>query len=190
VRGVPAALPWSIAALAIIALGALMAGRSYGSREATAAPVPLGASRAPDISSMSPEERAQRLFTRVIAYASAGRDDSAAVFALMAQGAFAALAPLNTHHRFDIGLIAFAVGDMAAAAAQADSIVADEPENLLGLALGMQSADVGGDTLKRNAFARRLLAAEPREKERKAPEYLKHESELRAAIEAAKGRGS
>jgi hypothetical protein len=184
-------LPWSIAGLAVIALIALFAGRTYGSRQVAAAPaIPLGAARAPDISSMTPEEQAQRLFSRVIAYASAGRDDSAAFFAPMAAGAFAALAPLSTHHRFDVGLIAFAIGDMAGASAQADTIIAAEPENLLGLALAMQSADVGGDTVRRNVFARRLLAAELREKARNLPEYKKHDGELHAAFEAAKGHGS
>lgn len=189
-RGV-SILPWSIAGLAAIAFVSLLAGRSYGRRSAE--PVvrdATGAARAPGISGMSPEERAQRLMSRVIAYASAGRDDSAAFFAPMALGAFAALAPLDQHHRFDVGLIAFAVGDMQTAAAQADSIVAVEPANLLGLALGMQSADVEGDTVRRDTFARRLIAAESREAGRKLPEYRKHESELRAAIDAAKGRGS
>jgi hypothetical protein len=184
-------LPWSIAGLAVIALVSLLVGRSYGRRDAESAPrAPVGIARAPDISSMSPEERAQRLFTRVIAYASAGRDDSAAFFAPMAMGAFAALEPLDAHHRFDLGLIAFAVGDMRTASAQADSIIAAEPSNLLGLALAMQSADVGGDTVKRDAFARRLLDAEVRETPRKLPGYSKHESELRVAIEAAKARRS
>jgi hypothetical protein len=139
---------------------------------------------------MTPDERAQRLFSRVIAYASAGRDDSAAFFAPMATSAFAALAPLNTHHRFDVGLIAFATGDMTAAAAHADTIIAAEPENLLGLALAMQSADVGGDSARRNSFARRLLAATQRELARNLSEYQVHHGELRAALEAAKGYGS
>lgn len=184
-------LPWSVALLAVIALVAMVAGRSYGRRQsASAAPGSAGAARAPDISSMSPEERAQRLLTRVIGYASAGRDDSAAFFAPMAMGAFEALAPLSSHHRFDLGLVAFAVGDMTTAVAQADSIVAAEPDNLLGLALAMQSADVAGDTARRNAFGKRLLAAESAETARKLPEYAKHESELRAAIESARSRKS
>ena len=183
-------LAWSVAGLAVIALVGLLGGRAYGSRRSGEPHVPLGTTRAPDISSMSPEERAQRLFSRVIAYASAGREDSAAFLAPMALGAFEALAPLNAHHRFDVGLIAFAIGDMATASAQADTIIAGEPTNLLGLALAMQSADVGGDAPRRDAFARRLVAAETTELNRKLPEYIKHETELRAAIDAAKGQRS
>jgi hypothetical protein len=181
------ALPWSIAGIVVIAFVALLGGRAYGGRN-VAAPgqIPLG--RAPDISSIPPEERAQRLFTRVMAYASAGRDDSAAFFAPMAIGAIEALAPLNTHHRFDLGLVSFVIGDMRTASAHADSIVAQEPANLLGLALGMQSADVLADTARRDAFARRLLAAEQTEMRRQLPEYVKHDAELRSAIETAKGR--
>jgi hypothetical protein len=44
--------------------------------------------------------------------------------------------------------------------------------------------------VKRNSFARRLLAAERRETSRNLPEYVEHESELHAAIEAARGYGS
>ena len=113
--------------------------------------MPLGAGgvvQAPDISSMSPDERADRLFNRVMRLSSEGKADSAAFFGPMALGALEALAPLNAHRRYDMGLVALVSGDVSRATAQGDTILAERPTHLLGLALAARAADARGDATR------------------------------------------
>lgn len=185
------ALKWGVPAIAIIALIALSVIR-YGSRGPTADSgdrVPLGARgvvQAPDISSMSPDERADRLFNRVMRLSSEGKADSAAFFAPMAMGALEALAPLNAHRRYDMGLVALVSGDVSRASAQGDTILAQRPTHLLGLALAARVADARGDATAGRNFRRRLLAAESAERRRALPEYADHDADIRAAVELAR----
>jgi hypothetical protein len=145
--------------------------------------------RAPDISSMSPQERADRLFQRVMEYSSAGKADSVQFFAPMAIGAIEALAPLSAHQRYDLGLLGLVAGDAGIAVAQADTILQTEPRHLLGLSLAARAADVRGDAAAKSAFNTRLLAAESMERARNLPEYREHASDLLAAISAARTPG-
>ena len=55
--------------------------------------------RAPDISSMSPDERASRLFDRVMRYGEQGKIDSLKIFAPMAIEAYDMLGPPDAHDR-------------------------------------------------------------------------------------------
>lgn len=196
--GIGAILPWGVAAIALVALIALLAGQYFGGREAApavaappgaapAGPVAGGnAGPAPDISQMSPQERADRLFFRVMDYSARGLADSATFFAPMALGALEAVEPRTIHHRYDIGLIGLVTGDGTLAAAQADTILREAPTHLLGLALAARAADARRDTVARNRFEAQLLANEAAERRKQLPEYLDHERDLQLAIETAK----
>ena len=183
---------WVVPGVAVAALLVLSVWTaSTGRTPAAASPeLPLGAMRggatAPDISSMTPEERADRLFNRVMRLSSEGKADSAAFFASMAMGAIESLGPLDAHRRYDMGLVALVSGDAARARAQADSILAGRKTHLLGLALAARAAAARGDAAAGRAFQRRLLAAEAAEKAAALPEYTDHEADVRAAIEAAR----
>ena len=185
------ALKWGVPAIAIIAL-IMLSGIRYGSRTPgveSGERVPLGAGgavQAPDISSMSPDERADRLFNRVMRLSSEGKADSAAFFGPMALGALEALAPLNAHRRYDMGLVALVSGDVSRATAQGDTILAQRPTHLLGLALAARAADARGDPTASRNFRRRLLAAESAERQRALPEYADHDADIRAAVELAR----
>lgn len=187
------ALKWGVPAIAIIALIAISVIR-YGSRGPAADSgdrVPLGAGgvvQAPDISSMSPDERADRLFNRVMRLSSEGKADSAAFFGPMALGALEALAPLNAHRRYDMGLIALVSGDVSRATALADTILSERPTHLLGLSLAARAAEARGDATASRNFRRRLLAAEPAERQRALPEYADHDADIRAALDLARKR--
>src|SRR5437773_191904 len=93
--------------------------KSTWSREHGAVCVQL---RAPDISQMSPDERANRLFNRVMILAEAGRNDSVRFFLPMALGAYSQLPTLDADARYHMGLLQLAGGDPSAALAQADTI--------------------------------------------------------------------
>ena len=98
-------LPWSIAAIAVLSFIAFVAGVNWRSGRPSApvanAPVAVAAApgRAPDISQMSPEERADRLFQRVMTYVAQGQTDSVRFFSPMAIQCMAAISPLDAHRR-------------------------------------------------------------------------------------------
>ena len=195
-RPTPAGAPmlrWGIPAAALLALVALTFFK-LGDRGNTAmqppagTPLASGAMTVPDISAMSPEERANRLFNRVMTLWSEGKTDSALFFAPMALASFEALAPFGAHERYDVGLISLVAGNSAKAAAESDSILAERPNHLLGLILAARVADSHGDSARSRASRKQLLAAEKAERASALPEYRDHEDDITAAIDAARRR--
>jgi hypothetical protein len=184
----PAFLPWAVTGIALLSLLAYVVGRTVGSGAASpAAAIAVADSpgRAPDISQMSPVERADRLFQRVMEYVAAGKSDSVRFFAPMAIQSQLALAPLDDHRRYDLGLLAMISGDAEMAKAQADTILAREPDHLLGLILAMRTSGMRLDSASRSAFAARLLEAVDRERAKGRPEYTDHDPDITAAVREA-----
>jgi len=175
----------AIGALVVITFFRLGSGNA-APESATGTPLTAVTNGPPDISSMSPAEQANRLFNKVMTLSSEGKADSAAFFAPMAMAAFEALAPLNAHTRYDLGLVALVSGDAGRAAAQSDSILLERPTHLLGLVLAARVADARGDAAAGRAARQRLLAAESSERAAGLPEYTDHDADLRAAIEQAR----
>lgn len=181
-------LPWSVAGIALLCVLAFIVGQNWRrtrpvptAAAITAPAVGTGAGgRAPDISQLSPDQRADMLFDRVMTYVADGKSDSVMFFAPMAIGAFAALEPLNAHRRYDLGLIGVVSGDGAMARAQADTILREVPAHLLGLILGMRAAGLQLDTLARRDFAARFAAALTVERAKLLPEYIDHASDIDA----------
>ncbi|GAC1408912.1 MAG: hypothetical protein PVSMB1_17430 [Gemmatimonadaceae bacterium] len=203
------ALPWIVAALAFLALFAMAAGRGFnahrgstidGSQNALpqvglddrgVAPDDQSAGvRAPDISSLSPEERADRLYNRVMLLASQGKNDSVQFFAPMALTAYQMLSPLNADQRYDMGRIGEVTGALPLAQAQADSILRENPNHLLGLILEARLATLAGDTTQLHLYERRLVAAQRAELAKKRDEYVRHEDDItNALLQARKSLG-
>lgn len=186
-------LPWlGFAAILLVAFGYLAGSRATPASGANAAGPSFAEGgaiiAAPDISSLSPEERVDRLFNRVMALASAGQDDSVAFFAPMAINALAALMPLDAHRRYDLGLIHLAAGDPAAARAQADTILAAAPTHLLGLALGMRAATAERRTVDARRLGARLTAAASSERAKGLREYADHAPDITESLEEVAGR--
>lgn len=183
-------LPWAIAGITVLAFVAFLAGQKFGGGPtATAAPPPAAAGpRAVDISQMSPQERADRLFFRVMTLVSEGKSDSVQFFTPMAIQSFEALAPLNAHQRYDLGLLGIVSGDGTLARAHADTILAEQPTHLLGLILGMRAAGLRSDEAARTDFARRLTAALVAERAKGLPEYVDHGPDIDAAVAEADGK--
>ena len=183
-------LPWSIAAIAVLSLIAFVAGVNWRSGRPSA-PVAVAAApgrapgRAPDISQMSPEERADRLFQRVMTYVAQGQTDSVRFFSPMAIQSMAAISPLDAHRRYDLGLLGVVSGDGIMARAQADTILATQPQHLLGLILGMRAAGLQLDTLARRGFEERFLSALPRERPKGLAEYTDHGPDIESAAREA-----
>ena len=197
-RSTASALPWGVAAISLLALIALLAGQRFGGTRApsvnaqvTDAPFASGAPtsegvRAPDISSLSPRERADRLYDRVMRLSSEGKTDSVQFFAPMALSVYQTLGPLDADLRYDFGRVAEVAGAAEIARAQADSILAADSTHLLGLVLGARAAQLRGDTQAAKGYARRLLAAEPSESAKKLPEYERHQGDILEALAEAR----
>lgn len=194
------ALPWAVAGIALLALVALVAGQRFGaSRAATSGAAPVvanagaaapfageGAARAPDISSLSPRERADRLFDRVVRLSEQGKLDSAQFFAPMALAAYQMVEPIDADVRYDMGRIGEITGVASLARAQADTILAAQPTHLLGLILAARSAREAGDERAARDFERRFLAARDAELAKNLVEYERHEADIATATAAAR----
>ncbi|MEO8561575.1 MAG: zinc ribbon domain-containing protein [bacterium] len=211
-RGLANALPWAVAALALVSLTALVVGQRFGARNSGAsatadvldganmqgstpisagpavdASAPSGAPpRAPDISQMTPEQRAERLYDRIMTEHEAGRPDAVRTFMPMARAAYEMLGPLNLDQRYDLGRLGEVGGDTTLARAQADSILAARPTHLLGLALAARIAQLEGNTARARTLSAKLVAAEPAERTAGLPEYLLHKNDIDAALAAAR----
>jgi hypothetical protein len=184
------ALPWAVAGIALLSLLAFVVGQNWRRLRPAPAAATVAGAPAVDISRMSPQERADRLFNRVMDHVATGRTDSARFFLPMAMQSFEAMAPLDAHQRYDLGLLAVVAGDGPMARAQADSILVEQPAHLLGLILGMRAAGLQLDAGARRSYADRFLAALDRERARRLPEYLDHQPDIDAAAREADGRAA
>ena len=211
-RGLSSSLPWAVAAIALLALLAMSAGKFFNATRGSGLDAPQNALpqaglddrgtspdaeqapaagetpgiRGPDISQMSPQERADRLFNRVMLLNSQGKADSVLFFAPMAISAYQMLAPLNADQRYDLGRIAEVAGALPLAKAQADTLLLEHPNHLLGLILGARIATLNSDAPARKQFEAKLLAAERTELAKKLPEYGRHQNDITSALATAR----
>jgi len=134
---------------------------------------------------MSPEERATRLFDRVMVLAQAGKDDSVQFFLPMAIGAYDQLPALDSDSRYHVGLLHLAGGDAAGALAQADTIQKAVPTHLFAYVLRAHAFQQQGNRqAERRAYAD-FLKHDAAETARNRPEYSDHENALTAFREEA-----
>jgi len=198
-RSAASTLPWAVAAVAMLALIALVAGQRFsrtraasaGPGDATTGAAAAGAAfgdgaRAPDISNLSPRERADRLYDRIMRLSSEGKADSVQFFAPMALSVYQTLGPLDADLRYDFGRVAEVAGVAEVARAQADSILAADSSHLLGLVLGVRAAQLRGDSTAATGYRKRLLVAEPSESAKRLPEYQRHQSDILEALAEAR----
>jgi hypothetical protein len=209
-----ASAPWMIVALIVVGLAALIAGRNLGGGgggggrganeseavaeapdAAASAAAPAGAGdaeppvRAPDISAMSPRERADRLYDRVMRLSEEGKTDSVQFFAPMVASAYQMLGPLDLDEHYDLGRVADVTGVPGLARAEADTILRANPNHLLGLALAARTATAAHDSKGARAYYARLVAAVPRERDRNLPEYQRHKQDIDDALAEARRLG-
>ena len=191
-----AGLPWGVAGAALGALLTVVAFRlggssGDGSREARDETAPASRLPPPDISQMSPEERATRLYNRVMMLHTQGKADSAAFFLPMALQAYTMLPALDVDARYHIGVLDLTGGNAAAALAQADTIRRTVPTHLFGYMLRARGLELERDTAGARRAYRDFLRHEAAERTRRRPEYGDHAENLDAFHEqAAKAAGA
>jgi hypothetical protein len=191
VRNLSTVLPWSLAGIAFLALIAMVAAQRFSGSATDEPPSPPsaqqvapGGSRAPDISNLTPGEAAIRLYDRVMGQHERGQADSVQLFAPMAITAYQQLGQLDLDQRYDLGRIAAVSGDESLARAEADSILAQHPNHLLGLILAGNAARMRKDSAAERTFHEKFVAAVPAERAKQLPEYSTHENDITIALEA------
>lgn len=179
-----AGLPWGVAGVALGALVAVLALRGGGNRTdqaGSASPgAPLAGAPAGDISQMSPEEMAKRLFDRVMRLAEENKQDSVAFFLPMALQTYAQLPALDLDARYDIGLLHLAVRNAAGARAQADTILRQVPTHLYGFVLRGRALELTNDARGARQAYTNFLRYEAAERAKQRPEYAEHPQTLDA----------
>lgn len=144
------------------------------------------ATRAPDISNLSPRERFDRLFNRIM---QAGeRHDSIEVrrFTPMALGAYEQLETRDIDARYHAAVLHLGVGDLAPAYALADTILQESPGHLFAYVIRGTGANLQGNAAAERQAQREFLAHYQREMASNRVEYLEHQpvlDEFRAEAE-------
>ena len=201
-------MPWAVAAIALLALVALIAGQHFARSRTTAAqptavaeqdgasaspadgvpPSDRSPARAPDISNLTPEEQAARLFNRVMTLFEQSDTARVQFLAPMAVEAYQRLPKLTLDQRYHLGRIGAVTGVQQLASAEADTILKQRPTHLLGLVLAAQGARMRGDEATARGYDRRLLAALDSEEKAALPEYAQHANDITRAVESARAR--
>jgi hypothetical protein len=73
-------------------------------------------------------------------------------------------------------------GALQIARAQADTILQQQPDHLLGLLLAAQSARLSGNTTAFTEYKARFTRVKTRELAKNLPEYKRHRAEIDAGI--------
>ena len=143
-----------------------------------------------DLASMSPRERADRLFNRVMEELSNGNAEQARFFVPMAVQAYGMVPERNNDLHYHLGELYLVEGNPDAARAQADTILAAEPGHLLGL-FGAAQAEKDRNPAAAAALFQRFLDGYAEQMGRDLPEYREHiqglpamRAEAQKAVEA------
>ncbi len=195
-------LTWFLAGGGVVALAgalALVLGRDRPPPVAEAggagsAPFAAGTSAVdgtpPDISNMSPRERFDRLFNRIMRASESGDEATVTTFAPMALSAFQMLDTVNVDARYHVALIQLHTGDVAGAATQGDSILKAQPGHLFGYIVKGTIARFNKDQAGLGVAYAGFLKHYDAEAALKRPEYAEHPravEDFLAAARATKG---
>ncbi len=132
------------------------------------------AERAPDISQLSPRERFDRLFNRIMNAAEVKDTAQVVRFTPMALGAYAQLDRFDADARYHAAVLYLQSGNADAAAALADTILAESPGHLFGYVVRGSAAQIRNDRTALATARRDFLAHFPAESAARRPEYAEH----------------
>jgi hypothetical protein len=133
---------------------------------------------APDISRLSPRERFDRLYDRVMQAAQSGDQATMSRFMPMALGAYDMLDSADADARYHAALLRVHNGDVRGSSALGDSILAAQPGHLLGyVVLGTTARWAKDDAGLAKAY-RDFLAHYDAELKVSRPEYTEHRASI------------
>lgn len=188
---------WFLAGGVVVALtGGLALALSRGSSAAgtpAAAEAPFAGGAvaggpAPDISNLTPRERFDRLFDRVMRAAEQGDQTTVTNFSPMALSAYEMLevADVDGDARYHAGLIRLHTGDIEGARALADTILKKQPSHLFGIVMRGTIARFQKDQKALDRSYGDFLAHYDAEMKVKRPEYEAHPRALEEFLKAAR----
>jgi hypothetical protein len=133
---------------------------------------------APDISAMTPRQRFDRLFNRIMQ--AAGRRDSAEVqrFTPMALGAYDQLESRDADARYHAAVLHMQVGAFDAARALSDTILSESPHHLFGYVVRGEVAELQRADQRLAKARRDFLEQYSSQIATKRVEYLEHQPVL------------
>lgn len=187
--------PWLVAVgLIALVMGAIIWKVAGGGGSAAAAPdmansgAEAPAGRPPDISQLTPRERFDRLFNRVMG--AAERNDSATVmnFTPMALGAYEQLDAVDADARYHAAVLHLQVGQVAPALALADTILQQTPGHLFGYLVRGTAAQIQNDPAALRRAQAGFLQHYDAEMKANRVEYLEHKPALDEFRAQAGGR--
>jgi hypothetical protein len=155
-----------------------MANAGAQSARETVGPADLGATaggQAPDISQMTPRERYDRLFNRIMQAAESGDTAQIDRFTPMALGAYAQLDTVDADARYHAAVLRMQVADLPGALALADTILAQNPGHLFGYVIRGTVAGFQGDTARQLQAERDFEAHFAAESAAGRVEYREHQ---------------
>ena len=133
-----------------------------------------GGGAPPDISNMTPRERFDRLFDRIMRAAESGDANTVTQFAPMAIQAYGLLDSVDADARYHLALIQLHTGDVDGARAEGDSILKTQPGHLFGYIIkGTIARFQKDDKSLAKAYADYLSHLD-KETAAKRPEYESH----------------
>jgi phosphate/sulfate permease len=190
-----ATLPWIVAAVGGVAIAAILimlVRRDQASIAAAAqssAGEPVASAEAPpDISSMSPRERFDRLYNRIMRAAESGDEATVTRFTPMALMAYAQLPDIDADARYHAALLKVHTGDADGARALADTILAQNPAHLFGFLIRGTVARWQKDQASLATTYAAFLSHYDAEMKADRPEYSEHSRALEEFRQAAQGK--
>ena len=143
---------------------------------------------APDISQLTPRERFDRLFNRIMQAAEQGDTAQVRRFTPMALGAYAQLDTTDVDARYHAAVIRLQTGDIAGAHALADTILEQSPDHLFGYIVRGTAATLADDPGARSQAEREFLRRYDGEMAARRPEYRDHAPVIEEFRKEAVGR--
>jgi len=129
---------------------------------------------APDISRMTPRERFDRLFNRIMQAAEQGDSGQIARFTPMALAAYDQLDSVDADARYHAAVLRLQTGDVPGARMLADTILANTPGHLFGYLIRGTAAQIAKDSAALSQARADFLAHYDQEMRSKRVEYLEH----------------
>jgi hypothetical protein len=129
---------------------------------------------APDISQLSPRERFDRLFNRIMSAAQANDTAQVVRFTPMALGAYAQLDTFDADARYHAAVLYLQTGNADAASALADTILAQSPGHLFGYVVRANAAQLRNDPAGLTRARRDFQSHFEAETAARRPEYAEH----------------
>ena len=172
-----AALPFILGGGVLVAVlvGLLRQERPRGTGEPTPPTTAAPEGSPPDLSQMSPRERFDRLYNRVMTATESGDTTTFTRFTPMALSAYDMLDSVDADARYHAAMLRLHTGDVDGARALADTILVNDPGHLFGFVIrGTLARWERSETLLVEA-RRDFLAAYGRENAKGRPEYKDHQ---------------